>query len=86
MRRLSFMVLALCMSTASVSAESWRNSVETRADALSASLQGNHSYEANLAREFADIALDEKSQHDTDIAKAFMTKAEEHAAKAGAAK
>jgi len=61
-------------------------SVDDRTDTMSAQLQGNNSYHAHLARELADIAAEEKSQHDIGVAKAFMTMAEEHAAKAGGAK
>ncbi|MFQ5345573.1 MAG: hypothetical protein ACE5DZ_06395 [Mariprofundus sp.] len=61
-------------------------SVETRAEALRAQLEGNNSYHAHLARELASFAEDEKGQHDIIVAKSFMNKAEEEAAKAGGAK
>jgi len=60
--------------------------VDERSDVISAQLQGNNSYHAHLARELSDIAIEEKSQHDIDVAKAFMDMAEQHAAKAGGAK
>ncbi len=60
--------------------------VDQRSDAVSAQLKGDNSYHAHLARELSDIAIEEKSQHDIDVAKAFMDLAEEHAAKAGGAK
>ncbi|MBN4073465.1 hypothetical protein JYT23_01370 [Mariprofundus ferrooxydans] len=60
--------------------------VDQRSDAVTAQLQGNNSYHAHLARELSDIAIEEKSQHDIDVAKAFMDMAEEHAAKAGGVK
>jgi len=62
------------------------DSVDDRAEALNAQLQGDSSYHANLARELADIASEEKSQHDTAVAREFMNMAEEHAEQAGGAK
>ena len=58
--------------------------VEERSTQLQSALQGNHSYEAYVARDLASIAEDEKSQHDTDVARAFMDLAEQYAQKAGA--
>jgi len=60
--------------------------VEARSDALNAQLKGNHNYQADLARELADIATTEKYQHDINTARSFMQMAEEHAAKAGGVK
>ena len=61
-------------------------STEERADAVNAQLKGNNSYHAHLARELANIAVEEKGQHDTRVAKAFIQRAEEEAAQAGGAK
>ncbi|MDQ6998713.1 MAG: hypothetical protein Q9M17_08360 [Mariprofundus sp.] len=61
-------------------------SVESRADAMNEQLGDKNDYHANLARELADIAVEEKAQHDTSVAKAFMSMAEEHAAQSGGAK
>ncbi len=68
------------------SAAGFMMGVDERADALEAALKGNNSYQAHLAREFASVAVEEKSQSDTCVARAFMAKAEEHAAKAGGSK
>jgi len=62
------------------------SSIDNRTDAMNAELKGNNSYHAHLARALADAAADEKSQHDTGVAKEFMRMAEEHAAQAGGAK
>ena len=61
-------------------------SIEDRAHDLRAQLEGNNSYHANLARELTKVALEEKAQHDTGVAKEFMRMAEDHAAQAGGAK
>jgi len=61
-------------------------STEERADALNAQLKGNNSYHAYLARELATIAVVEKGQYDSRVAKAFIQRAEEEAAQAGGAK
>ncbi len=61
-------------------------SLDERADAMNAQLEGKSDYHAYLARELADIAFEEKSQHDTGVAKEFMSMAEEHAAQSGGAK
>jgi len=62
------------------------SSIEDRTDTMNAQLEGKNDYHANLARALADIASEEKAQHDTDVAKSFMTMAEEHAAQSGGAK
>ncbi|MDX8397570.1 MAG: hypothetical protein R8K49_04545 [Mariprofundaceae bacterium] len=86
MKRLSMLVVLVCMSAGTAFSADWLESVDDRYDVLHNQLKGNHSYEAHLARELASIASEEKSQHDTDVAKAFMTMAEQHAHKAGVAK
>jgi len=60
--------------------------VEERTDTMNAQLQGKNDYHAYLARELADIAIEEKYQHDMAAAKEFMNMAEQHAAKSGGAK
>jgi len=57
--------------------------IEDRADEVVASVQGNHSYHANMARELASIAVDEKGQNEVSVARAFMEEAEKHASMAG---
>jgi len=86
MKRLSLLAVAMCLSVGTASAADWTVSVDDRAEALNASLKGNSSYEAHLARELASVASEEKLQHDAQVAKAFMSMAEEHAAKAGGSK
>jgi len=61
-------------------------SVEDRAAALNAQLQGNNNYHAHLARELASFAEEEKGQHDITVARSFMEMAEKEAAKAGGEK
>jgi len=61
-------------------------SIEDRADVMNAQLDGKNDYHANLARELADIAQEEKAQHDIGVAKEFMSMAEEYAAQSGGAK
>ncbi len=62
------------------------DSIETRQANMEKKLAGNNSYHAWMARELAEIAADEKSQHDLDVARKFMDMAESHAAMAGGAK
>jgi len=61
-------------------------SVEDRSDVMNAQLEGKNDYHANLARELADIAQEEKAQHDISVAKEFMSMAEQHATQAGGAR
>ena len=61
-------------------------SIEDRADAMSTQLAGNNSYHAHLARAMANIAIEEKGQHDMEAARAFIKMADRHAASAGGAK
>jgi len=79
MKQLSLLAVAMLMCAGTASASGLLTSVEDRADALNAKLKGNNSYQAHLAREFAGIALEEKAQHDVQVAGAFMSKAEEYA-------
>ncbi|ATX81341.1 hypothetical protein Ga0123462_0466 [Mariprofundus ferrinatatus] len=60
-------------------------SIEDRAQQLRSQLEGNNSYHAHLARELTKVALEEKAQHDTSVAKEFMRMAEDHASQAGGA-
>jgi len=82
MKQLLLLPFALCMLAGSA----WSATLDERVASLNAQLKNNPSYNACLAREFARVASDEKSQHDTDVAQAFMALAEEYAQKAGAAK
>jgi len=86
MKRLNLLAVAMLMCAGTASAGSWTDSVDDRADALASQLNGNNSYHAHLARELANVAMEEKSQHDIGVARAFMNKAEEHAAQAGGSK
>jgi len=86
MKKISLLAAAMLMCAGSASAASFATGVEARADALDAQLKGNQSYEAHLARELANVATEEKSQHDIAVARAFMDEAETYAAKAGGAK
>jgi len=61
------------------------STIDDRANQISAQLQGNHTYHAELARQLANVALEEKSQHDTPAAMEFIRMAEDHAAQAGGA-
>lgn len=76
-------MLSALLAFASPAMAGWMCSVEDRASALRIQLEGNQSYEANLARKLANIAIEEKGQHDLDVARQFMDLAEQHAAKAG---
>ena len=57
--------------------------VDDRANHISTQLQGNNSYHAHLARELANVAVDEKGQHDVTAALEFIRMAEAHADQAG---
>ncbi|MDQ6953948.1 MAG: hypothetical protein Q9M20_00710 [Mariprofundaceae bacterium] len=86
MKRLSLLAVAMLVFASSAAAADWKVSVDDRYDSLYAQLKDNNSYQAHLAREFASVAVEEKMQHDIGVAKAFMDKAEEHAAQAGSMK
>jgi len=60
--------------------------IEDRSDTMNAQLHGKNDYHAYLARELADIAIEEKYQHDIAAAKEFMDMAEQHAAQSGGTK
>jgi len=61
-------------------------SIESRSESSNAQLQGNNSYHAQLARELASVAEEEKGQHDINTARTFMNMAEDNAAQAGGSK
>jgi len=61
-------------------------SIDDRAETVNEQVKGNNSYQAHLARNFADFASEEVSQHDLRTARAFIQMAEDAAAQAGAAK
>ncbi len=86
MKRIILLTAAMCLFAGTATAAGWSVSVDDRAAALNTQLEGNHSYHAYLARDLADIATEEKAQHDGDVARAFMNMAEEHAAQAGGSK
>lgn len=58
-------------------------SVEERSKAIYTQLKGNNNYYAHLAKKFANVAVNEKGQHDVTAARQFMDLAEDSAAKAG---
>ncbi len=80
-----FFIVALLVFPFAAAAGGFQ-SVDDRADAVSKSVKGVHSYQAYLARKFASFASEEISQHDSQAAKAFIVMAEEAAAKAGGSK
>ncbi|OIO67092.1 MAG: hypothetical protein AUJ56_11005 [Zetaproteobacteria bacterium CG1_02_49_23] len=83
MKKLGFIAVLLCMAAMPAHANSLFASVEQRTALMKEQLAGNQSYDAYLAKEFARIALEEKDQHDIDVARYFMGLAETHASKAG---
>jgi len=58
-------------------------SVEERSQTVYTQVKGNNGYYAHLARKLANVAVNEKSQHDVMAARQFMDLAEESAGKAG---
>ncbi|WP_241697585.1 hypothetical protein [Mariprofundus sp. NF] len=62
------------------------STISDRANQISAQLEGNNSYHAHLARELANVAVEEKGQHDVTAALEFIRMAEDHAAQAGGSK
>jgi hypothetical protein len=64
----------------------YAGNVESRAAAVKQQTEGNNSYYAYLAREYANIAEAEKAEHDVDAARRFIKMAEENAAQAGGVK
>ena len=79
MKKIGFICAAIFLYANSAMAAG----VEDRATQLQEQLNDNHTYDAYLARALASIAEDEKAQHDTGVAQAFMDLAEQHAQKAG---
>ncbi|NWF36323.1 hypothetical protein [Mariprofundus sp. KV] len=61
------------------------STIDERANQISTQLEGNNSYHAHLARELANIAVEEKGQHDVTAALEFIRMAESHADQAGGA-
>lgn len=84
--RKALLPLALLAFSTPAMAELSFSSIEDRAEAIHASMKDNNNYHARLAVQFADIALNEKGQHDLDTAKEFMRMAEKEAATAKEAK
>jgi len=62
------------------------STIDDRANHISAQLEGNNNYHAHLARELANVAVEEKGQHDVTAALEFIRMAEAHADQAGGAK
>lgn len=85
MKRLLFLA-ALCTAASPAMAGALFDSIEDRAEAVKQQVKGKNDYHAHLAREYAKVADEEKSQHDTGVARYFMTLAEQEAAKSGGAK
>ncbi len=77
-----FLTILMLTATPTTYAADWKASIDARADALSAQLKGSHSYHAYLALQYADKAVDEKSQHDLNAAEQFIRMAESEATKA----
>jgi len=85
MKRL-FLLTALCLAATPAMAGAFFDSVEDRVAVIKADMQGHTDYNAYLAIELAKVADEEKSQHDTAVAKYFIGQAEQAAAKSGVAK
>ena len=83
MKKLGFITVLLCMSASPAFAGGFFTSIEQRADHMNAQLEGKNDYHAYLAKELADIAMEEKSQHDISVARYFMSMAEDHASQSG---
>ncbi|ATX80367.1 hypothetical protein Ga0123461_1961 [Mariprofundus aestuarium] len=82
MKKILFLFSLLAFS---LPAHAGLTSVEDRAQEVRAQVEGNNNYHAELARQFATIAVTEKGEHDTQTAQEFIKMAEEHAAQAGGA-
>jgi len=83
MRLKHIVLISSLLIAVPASAADWKTSVDERADALATQLKGTHDYHGYLALQYADKALDEKSQHDTAVAIQFIKMAEQEAAKVG---
>ncbi|MDX8413097.1 MAG: hypothetical protein R8J85_03330 [Mariprofundales bacterium] len=83
MRLTPCLLAIMLLASLPASAADWKVSVDDRADALAAQLKEAHDYHAYLALQYADKAVDERSQHDLVVAKQFMAMAEREAAKVG---
>jgi|GEM_PF-6360139 len=81
MHRSLLMTIALLSAT-----PAWAGiftSIEDRAAAVHAAVDGKNSYEAKLAAQYADIAVSENGQHDNAVAARFMLMAEEMVSRTG---
>ena len=83
--RITLLLLALFAFSLPASAGMF-STIDERANHISAQLEGNNNYHAHLARELANVAVEEKGQHDVTAALEFIRMAESHAAQAGGAK
>lgn len=81
MKKLLFLVCTLCLFSGTAAAGMFA-SVEDRASAVQASVEGNNSYNAHMARGLSAVAEDEKSQMERNAARAFMDEAEKYARQA----
>jgi len=79
MKKFIIITFALLSFVGSASAN-----IEDRVNAVKASVEGKHDYHANMARELATIADEEKSQNEPSVAGTFMKEAEKHASQARA--
>jgi len=79
--RTGLLLLTLLAFALPVSANA--DSIADRAAAVNSQTQGNNSYDAVLARKLANIALEERKQHDRYGANEMMQMAEDLAAQGG---
>ncbi len=79
-------LVGACLLAAPATAGDFFSSVEDRVAAVQQQVRGKNDYQAHLAREFANIADEEKSQHDVAVARYFIALAEKAAARAGGGK
>ncbi len=85
MKRLFLLATLCCMVTPAMAGAIF-NSVEDRATVVNQQVAGHGDYYGYLARELANVAEEEKSQHDISVAKYFIAQAEQAAAKSGVKK
>jgi len=84
MKRLFLLATLCCMAAPAMAGTFFNDSVEDRAAAINQQVAGHGDYYGYLAMQFANVAEEEKSQHDIAVAKYFIAKAEQAAAKSGA--
>ena len=79
------LALAMLLSLA-FAMPAYAGNVESRAESIKKSTEGNDSYHAHMARNLAAIAVKEMKENDANAGRRFIIMAEEHAAQAGGAK